>query len=106
MAGAEGLSTYRLLADESVDGGVKRVVEELAAEAQDYLTADDPAEVPDAIHETRKLCKKARGVARLVRPALGDDYTPTNRLFRDAARELGPIRDRQSPLRGGNRRLR
>lgn len=87
------MSTYRLLTDESVDDGVKRIVEELAAEAQDHLRADDPAEIPDAIHETRKLCKKARGLARLVRPALGEDYTPTNRFFRDAARQLSPIRD-------------
>lgn len=93
MAGAGSLSTYRLLTDESVGDGVKRIVEELASEAQAHLRTDDPAEIPEAIHETRKLCKKARGLARLVRPALGEDYTPTNRLFRDAARELGPIRD-------------
>lgn len=90
------MTTYRLQTDESVDDGVKRIVEELAAEAQEYLGAEDPAEIPNAIHETRKLCKKARGLARLVRPALGDDYSPTNRLFRDAARQLGPIRDPQA----------
>ena len=87
------MSTYRLLAEETLDEGVKRIVEELTADAQEYLEVEDPEEIPDAVHETRKLCKKARGLARLVRPALGDDYSPTNRLFRDAARELGPIRD-------------
>lgn len=88
--------TYRLQTDESVDEGVRRIAEELAADAQDHLAVDDPAEIPEAIHETRKLCKKARGLARLVRPALEDDYSRTNRLFRDAARELGPIRDPQA----------
>lgn len=90
------MSTYRLQGDETVDDDVKRIVEELAVDARDRLSTDDPAEIPDAIHETRKLCKKARGAARLVRPALGDGYTSVNRLFRDAARELGPIRDPQA----------
>ena len=90
------MSTYRLLTNEPLDDGVKRIVDELAAEAQEYLEVGQPAEIPDAVHETRKLCKKARGLARLVRPALGDSYSPTNRLFRDAARELGPIRDPQA----------
>lgn len=96
MAAPGALTTYRLLTQESLDLGVKRVVEELAADAQGYLETDEVAEIPYAIHETRKLCKKARGLVRLVRPALGDDYASTNRLFRDAARELAPIRDPQA----------
>lgn len=90
------MSTYRLLREESLDEGTKRIIGELADEAQGYLSTGDPEQIPDAVHETRKLCKKARGLARLVRPALADDYSQTNRLFRDAARELGPIRDPQA----------
>lgn len=87
------MTTYRLQHDETLEEGVKRIVVELADEALGYLEEDDPAEIVEAIHETRKLCKKARGLARLVRPGLGGEYAAFNRQFRDAARALGPIRD-------------
>lgn len=87
------MTTYRLQHAETLEEGVKRIVVELADEALGYLEEDDPDEIVEAVHETRKLCKKARGLARLVRPGLGGEYSTFNRQFRDAARELGPIRD-------------
>lgn len=45
-----------------------------------------------AVHETRKNCKKGRGLIRLVRPVLGDEYREANVRFRDAGRALSPIR--------------
>lgn len=95
---AHSVSTYRLQREETLDEGVKRIVEELSVEALGYLEEDDPDAVVEAIHETRKLCKKGRGLVRLVRPALGDEYGKTNRLFRDAARLLSPIRDSHAIL--------
>lgn len=54
----------------------------------------DPGDdVAAAVHEARKCCKKLRGLARLIRPAIGDAYRPANQAFRDAARALGPLRD-------------
>lgn len=92
------MTTYRLQAEETLDAGVKRIVGELVDEARTYLSEDDPERMVQAVHETRKLCKKGRGLVRLVRPGLGDGYDVANRLFRDAARELSPIRDPQALL--------
>lgn len=53
---------------------------------------DDPVA---AVHDCRTCCKKVRALARLVRPALGADYVAANVTFRDAARQLGQMRDAQ-----------
>lgn len=71
------------------------MVYELTEEALEHL--EFPEGPIDGIHETRKTCKKARGLVRLVRPAL-DRYSEVNQSFRDAARRLGPIRDPQAFL--------
>ncbi len=47
-----------------------------------------------AIHEARKAMKRIRALLRLVRPVIGDDvYRMENRILRDAARLIAPIRD-------------
>jgi CHAD domain-containing protein len=66
---------------------------ELIDESLRLLDSPEPGEVIESIHETRKNCKKGRGLARLVRPALGPDYAETNRELRDAGRSLSPTRD-------------
>lgn len=84
---------YRIEHGECVEHSIRRI----AAEQLDRALADlreaieaDPAE---AIHDCRKRCKKYRGLIRLVRPALGDQYRIANDLARDAARELSGLRD-------------
>lgn len=59
---------------------------------------DRDASVEEAVHEARKCCKRIRGLARLVRPAMEDAYDATNTATRDAARELSPIRDAHALL--------
>ncbi|MDZ7676627.1 MAG: CHAD domain-containing protein [Acidimicrobiales bacterium] len=60
---------------------------------------DDPGnDVVAAVHDCRKRGKKLRGLARLVRPGLGDDYRRANILFREAARELSELRDAHALL--------
>ena len=55
---------------------------------QRHSLADDP------VHETRKEMKRTRAGLRLLREALGETaYRRLNRLMRDAARPLTPIRD-------------
>jgi CHAD domain-containing protein len=50
--------------------------------------ADEP------VHETRKEMKRTRAGLRLLREAMGEsEYRRLNRLVRDAARPLTPIRD-------------
>lgn len=55
----------------------------------------DPEE---AVHDVRKRCKKLRGLVRLIRPAIGDEYEKANQTFRDAARLLAPYRDAHALL--------
>lgn len=47
-----------------------------------------------AAHETRKVCKRLRGLLRLLRPLIGAAvYRADNRRLRDAARLLAPERE-------------
>lgn len=60
---------------------------------------DDPGDdVVEAVHDCRKRCKKLRGLIRLVRPVLGDDYRRANILFREIAGELSDLRDAHALL--------
>jgi CHAD domain-containing protein len=89
---------YRILDDESVTQALRRIGEEQLASARaslDKAADDDPAK---GVHDCRKRCKKLRGMVRLVRPALGEQYKPINVALRDAARQLAPIRDARARL--------
>lgn len=75
---------------------MRRVADERLSDAIDRLSAvatgnGDAIDV--AIHDVRKRCKEARGLARLVRPGLGDDFGDFDTLVRDAARQLSQLRD-------------
>lgn len=50
-------------------------------------------DVASHVHAVRRRCKQVRALARLVRPALGDDFAPFNGAVRDAARALAPLRN-------------
>lgn len=73
---------------------VRRIAEDQlkSALAATKNAREDPE---DAVHDLRKRMKKLRGLARLVRPGLGDTYSRENRRFRDIARLFSPIRDAQ-----------
>ncbi|WP_051630219.1 CHAD domain-containing protein [Afifella pfennigii] len=47
----------------------------------------------EAIHLARKRFKKLRGLLRLARPGLGEDYAAENARWRDAGRRLSGLRD-------------
>lgn len=48
----------------------------------------------DAIHKSRKLCKRIRATLRLVRDSIGEDaYKAANIFFRDMSREMSAVRD-------------
>ncbi len=87
---------YQLEPHDSVETEVRRV----AAEALDgaltqleSLQGSDAETIEEAVHEVRKRCKEARGLARLVRPGLGHHFGRFDCLVRDAAAELSSIRD-------------
>lgn len=90
--------SYRCERDETISDGVRRIAHEQIGKALAGL--DDPSrdEVVEAVHDVRKRCKKLRGLVRLVRPAMGDDYKQANVAFRDAARQLSSIRDAHALL--------
>jgi CYTH domain-containing protein/CHAD domain-containing protein len=93
---------YVLEPDRPVQDEVHRIAAERLDEAiahLDLIGADaDHADVETAVHEARKRCKASRGLARLVKPALGDGFRTFDRLVRDAARELSSLRDAHAVL--------
>src|SRR6266850_2963482 len=87
--------SFCLLADESVEAGIKRIVNEEISQAVKEI--DNPRlKRSEAIHEVRKHCKKIRGVLRLVRPQLEGIYQFENAWFRDTAKGLAELRDAEA----------
>ncbi len=80
---------------------VRRVAHERLGDAIDRLDeviAGTGVDVETVIHDVRKRCKETRGLARLVRPALGRDFRRVDRLVRSAANELSSMRDAHALL--------
>jgi CYTH domain-containing protein/CHAD domain-containing protein len=75
----------RRVAAERLDGAIEHLALALADPEQHDLEV--------AVHEARKRCKWSRGLARLVRPSLGDDFRWFNRTVSDAANQLSALRD-------------
>jgi len=83
---------FRLKRSESLQQAVRRI----AREQWDTALRDieGSAESPEtAVHETRKRCKKVRGLLRLVRPGFEGAYRRENAAARDIARRLALVRD-------------
>ena len=89
---------YELAPDEPLHSGVRRVAYEQIDAALSGLGDPQADGVEETVHDVRKRCKKLRGLVRLVRPALRDEYQQANELFRDAARQLSALRDDQALL--------
>ena len=85
--------TFELLADETVDAGIKRILQGVLAESEQLLA--EPGDDRDtAVHNARKNCKRLRAVLRLVRDSIGEErYKQENIAIRDASRRLAPMRD-------------
>ena len=93
--------SYVLTPAESMQSEIRRVATERLDDAigmLDGLTASEPTEIEQAVHEVRKRCKEVRGLARLVRQALGPNFKPFDRAVRDAAATLSSIRDAHAVL--------
>jgi CYTH domain-containing protein/CHAD domain-containing protein len=79
----------------------RRVANERLGDAIDRLDAvisGRDADLETAIHEVRKRCKETRGLARLIRPALGTDFGSFDRSVRAAANQLSAFRDAHALL--------
>ncbi|MGY6500055.1 MAG: CHAD domain-containing protein [Acidimicrobiales bacterium] len=89
---------YSITPTKSVEASVRHIARAQVRRALDDLASPGSSGPVEAVHACRKRCKKLRGLVRLVRPSLGNQYAEANEIFRDAARELGSIRDAQSLL--------
>lgn len=91
---------YVLDPTEAVRREVRRIAAERLDDAIEQLDAviAGSADVETAVHDVRKRCKETRGLARLVQPALGDEFRPFDRIVRDAANQLSAMRDAHALL--------
>ena len=87
--------SFCLLAHETVEDGIKRIVHEQIEQAIKEI--DSPRmKRSDAVHEVRKHCKRIRAVLRLVRTQFEKTYQFENVWFRDAAKGLAELRDAEA----------
>ena len=85
---------FELQSSESVEAGIKRIVDEQLASALEDLRGGDPKKADAAVHAARKRLKRIRAVVRLVREELGEEiFAPENAAFRDAGGSLSEARD-------------
>lgn len=82
--------SYRIDPEKTLAGELRRVAEEQTSKALADLTTK---QLREGVHETRKRLKKVRAVLRLFRPLLGQIYHEENVRFRNAGRDLAPVRD-------------
>jgi CHAD domain-containing protein len=85
---------FELRIEESVEGGVRRIVGEQLQAALEELGDVEPRKADAAVHSARKRFKRIRALVRLVRQGLGPDvFARENASFRDAGGSLGEVRD-------------
>jgi CHAD domain-containing protein len=93
---------YVIEPSNSTQGEIRRIARERLDDAighLDAVIAGEPAiDIEDAVHEVRKRCKELRGLARLVRGDLGDEFAPFDQLVRSAANQLSALRDAHAVL--------
>lgn len=88
---------YKLRSDESLEEICQRIAREQVSKAIDEID-DDSLNAHETVHQVRKRCKKVRGLLRLFRFGLDDQYSTLNEEFRDAARTLSPVRDSEAVI--------
>jgi CHAD domain-containing protein len=87
-------NAYRLVDDEPVGPGIRRILKAQVDDAVEQLRGEAGNEPADAIHEARKDMKKIRSALRLVRDAIGEDaWRRENDHYRDVNRKLSAHRD-------------
>ena len=89
--------SYCLHFNESLADGIPRIACEQVERAIEELTGPD-TNLPEAVHQARKRCKKIRGLLRLIRGSFSESYSEENAWFRDLARRLSDARDAQAML--------
>jgi CHAD domain-containing protein len=83
---------HQLQKNETLDEGVKKVATGLVQHLLFDLTCAN-VDRNMAIHNARKDCKMLRGLLRLVRPAMKEDFSTIDESIRNAALRLSRLRD-------------
>ncbi len=84
---------FRLVPPQSTDQQLRALAQGRIDNALDHLERYEGSHDDVHIHTVRRRCKQVRALARLIRPALGEQYAPFNSAIRDAARALAPLRN-------------
>lgn len=89
---------YRILRQESLQDGVRRIASEQVGRALAEL-ADPRVDLQTTVYVVRRRCKKVRALLRLVRTGLGRTYHVENARFQSAGRLLAAARDAEASVR-------
>jgi CHAD domain-containing protein len=84
---------YRLIQDEPLSRGLKRIARDEIDSAVAQLGTKDPAQRDHAVHEARKSIKKLRGLLRMLAPMLGASADTEIAALGDLGRSLTELRD-------------
>lgn len=84
---------YRLIQDETLPRGLKRIARDEIDAAIAQLGEKEPAKRDFAIHEARKSIKKLRGLMRMLAPVLGDAAQADINALGELGRTLSDVRD-------------
>lgn len=84
---------YRLIQDEALPRGLKRIARDEIDAAIAHLADKDSAKLDFSIHEARKSIKKLRGLMRMLAPVLGPDTEADVEALGQVGRSLSELRD-------------
>jgi CHAD domain-containing protein len=84
---------YRLIQDEALPRGLKRIARDEIDAAVSHLSEKDPGKLDFSIHEARKSIKKLRGLMRMLAPVLGPDSESDIEALGQVGRSLSELRD-------------
>lgn len=85
---------FRLRRSETLEHATQRIAREQLRAASAHLAACDGPERAEHVHDARRALTRLRGLARLIRPGIGDAaYKALNRELRRAVRMLAGARD-------------
>jgi CHAD domain-containing protein len=83
---------YRFELDRPASRQLVRIVREQIEHAL-HSTGDSQLPLGERVHASRTACKRIRAALRLARSAQPNRWREENAFFRDAARELAPLRE-------------
>jgi CHAD domain-containing protein len=84
---------YRLIQDEALPRGLRRIARDEIDAAIDQLGTKDASKRDQAIHEARKSIKKLRGLVRMLAPVLGPSAKTDVAALGALGRTLSEFRD-------------